>query len=183
MAFTDDLRRVADAAIRYADAGEDLTGIVAAEPDAGRRVYLCSYTLDGHRSWLALDDERRPVERRSVVRDAASIAALCEIAEEAAGGEGLDELAAQLTAIRQNDEPEGVVEAEQALEELRRTLGSEPLIASRTRLDELGTATRRLELALGEGGSPFAEAMRAGMSSVDALTDDVERHYKRPLDQ
>lgn len=183
MALTEDLRRVADAAIRYADAGEDLSGIVAAEPASGRRIYLCSYGTNSHRRWLALDDEGRPVERRSLVRDAASIAALCELAEEAAGGGELDRLAAELGALRESEAPDGIEEAEDALAALNRTLGAEPLVASRDRLDELGAARRRLELALGEGGSPFAEAMRAGMSSVDALTDDVERNYKRPLDQ
>jgi hypothetical protein len=181
--LTDDLRRVADAAIRYADAGEDLIGIVAAEPEAGQRIYLCSYGMNGERQWLALDDEGRVVERRSVVRDAASIAALCELAEEAAAGDGLDQLAAELAALRESEAPEGIEEAEEALKQLRRTIGAETLVASRARLDELGTARRRLELALGEGGSPFAEAMRAGMSSVDALTDDVEENYKRPLSQ
>ena len=183
MPLTDDLRRVADAAIRYADAGEDLTGIVAAEPETCRRIYLCSYGVNSDRCWLALDDEGRVVERRSLVRDAASIAALCELAEEAAAAGGLDQLAAELAALRESEAPEGIEEAEEALEELRRTLSAEPLVASRARLDELGTARRRLELALGEGGSTFAEAMRAGMSSVDALTDDVEQNYKRPLSQ
>jgi hypothetical protein len=181
--LTDDLRRVADTAIRYADAGEDLTGIVAAEPEAGRRIYLCSYGVNSERRWLALDDGGRVVQRRSLVRDAASIAALCELAEEAAGGDGLDQLAAELAALRESEAPEGIEEAEEALEQLRRTLGVEPLVASRTRLDGLGAVRRRLELALGEAGSSFAEAMRAGMSSVDALTDDVEENYKRPLNE
>ena len=39
------------------------------------------------------------------------------------------------------------------------------------------------EALLGDGaGSPFAEAMRAALPSVEALTEDVERHYKRTLE-
>ena len=42
-------------------------------------------------------------------------------------------------------------------------------------------ATRRLEHALGEGGSPFAEGMKHGMGAVEELTEEVEREYKIDL--
>jgi hypothetical protein len=49
-------------------------------------------------------------------------------------------------------------------------------------LDEVGAATRRLELALGtDGRSPFADAMQQGSAAVQALTTEVEANYKRPL--
>jgi hypothetical protein len=183
VALTDDLRRVADAAVRYADAGEDVTGIIAAEPADDARVYLCSYRLGSERRWLAFDEDGRPVETRSLVRDTVSIAALCELAEESAGGDDLDELASQLVAIRLTEAPDGVGEAEEAVRALQHVIGAGPQVATRARLDELGEATRRLEVALGEGGgSPFAEAMKAAMGSVEALTDDVERNYKLVLD-
>jgi len=182
VALTDDLRRVADAAVRYAEAGEDLSGIIAAEPAEGVRVYLCAYTLDGARSWLAVDDEGRPVESRSLVRDTVSIAALCELAEETAGGGDLDELAAQLVSLRITEAPVGIEEAEEAVRSLQRTIGGEPQVATPRRLDELGQATRRLEQALAdEPASPFAEAMKAAMASIEALTAEVERNYKREL--
>jgi hypothetical protein len=182
VALTDDLRRTAEAAVRFADTGEELTGIVPAEPAAGLRVYLCAYSLDARRHWLVLDDDGRPVESRALVRDAVSIAALCELAEETAGGGQLDDLAAQLVSLRITEAPVGIEEAQEAVRALERTIGSGPHVATPHRLDEVGRATRRLEHALGEdGGSPFAEAMKAAITSVEAMTADVERNYKREL--
>ena len=80
-----ELRRIADAAIRHAAEGEELTGIVPAEPGSGVRAYVCAFTEGDETSWLVLDAEGRPVEDRSLVRDAVSIAALYELAEEATG--------------------------------------------------------------------------------------------------
>ena len=80
-----ELRRIADAAIRHAADGEELTGIVPAEPGSGVRAYVCAFTDGGDTTWLVLDGDGRPVEDRSLVRDAVSIAALYELAEEATG--------------------------------------------------------------------------------------------------
>ena len=72
--------------------------------------------------------------------------------------------------------------AEKAATDLQHVIGEPPRVASPERLDEVGHATRRLEVALGEGGSPFAKAMKAGMGSIEALTDEVEANYKLDLD-
>jgi len=82
-----DLRRIADAAVVYAADGEDLVGIVPAEPASGLRLYICAYGGEDEASWLVIDATGVPVEERALVRDAVSIAALCEVAEEAAGVE------------------------------------------------------------------------------------------------
>lgn len=79
MALADDLDRIASAAARP---GERLTGVLAAELLDGRRIYLCAYASG---SWLALEDDGTPVARRSVVHDAASLAALVEAVEELGG--------------------------------------------------------------------------------------------------
>jgi len=85
VALADDLERVA-AAAAGADGG--LTGVLATEPASGRRIYLCAFEArDGGRTWLAVDDSGEPIRDRREVRDAVSIAALCEVAEEAAGVE------------------------------------------------------------------------------------------------
>ena len=61
-------------------------------------------------------------------------------------------------------------------------LEPEPRVASEAYLDAVGSASRRLEQALGDGGtSPFAAAMQAALGSVEGLSDDVERNYKLPL--
>ncbi len=82
-----DLRRIADAAVAYATAGEDVAGIVPTEPGNGLRLYVCAYGNEDSTTWLVLDATGVPVEERSLVLDAVSIAALCEVAEEAAGVE------------------------------------------------------------------------------------------------
>ena len=100
-----DLRRIAEAAGRHAAEGEEVSGIVPAEPASGIRLYVCAYSGAEETSWLVLDATGVPVEDRSLVLGAVSIAALCEVAEDAVGVEPdaprvaspalLDELGAQ----------------------------------------------------------------------------------------
>jgi hypothetical protein len=87
VALDQDLRRIAEAAEAYAADGEELAGIVPAEPGSGVRLYVVAYGEEGETRWLVLDDEGQPVEDRTLVRDAVSIAGLCEVAEEAVGVE------------------------------------------------------------------------------------------------
>lgn len=184
MALRDDLERIAPRAVAYADPGEELAGILAAEPDMGERIYLCAFTSGDGRSWLALDSDGEPVRDRATVRDAVSISAMCELAAESAAGGDLEELRSQLVALRLSENPPGIEEAEEAALALERTVGAPPRLASPDYLDEVGTATRRLELALGpNGGSPFAQAMRVAMGAVEALKAEVETNYKRELRQ
>ena len=117
------------------------------------------------------------------MRDAVSIIALCELAEETAGGGDLDELRAQLASLRITESPPGIEEAEEATLALQRVLGAPPTLATPARLDEIGAATKRLEVALGSAlhGSPFAEAMKGAGDVVEALFGDVERSYRIEL--
>jgi hypothetical protein len=91
--LSDDVTRIAAAAGAYAHPGEEVAAVLPAEPAGGELVYLCGFeAADGTQSWLALDDQGSPVLSRKVVRDAASIAALCEIAEESVEGSAPVEL-------------------------------------------------------------------------------------------
>jgi hypothetical protein len=186
VALSDDLERIAAVAQGFADEGEQLAGVLVADPSPGRRVYLCAYAVgsrEEERRWLVLDAAGTPLERRIDVRDAVSIVATCEIAVEAAGGGQLEELRSQLAALRVRENPPGIDEAEDAALELERTIGTEPRVASPAYLDRVGAATLRLEQALGpNGGSPFAVALKQAMAAVQALAADVERAYKRPLE-
>ena len=87
MELEKDLRRIAEAAARHAADGEDVAGIVPTEPASGIRLYVCAYGSEDATSWLVLDATGVVVRDRELVRDAVSIAALCEVAEEAAGVE------------------------------------------------------------------------------------------------
>ena len=58
--------------------------MLAVESAAGERLYLAAYGDDAaNQEWLALTDAGAPVTSRERVREAASIAALVEVAEEA----------------------------------------------------------------------------------------------------
>jgi hypothetical protein len=182
VALPEELERIAAAAERQAAPGETLAGILAAEAHPGERVYLCAFRQDGERqAWLALDGGGTAVTSRQAVRDAASIAALCELAEEVAGGGDLDDLLSRLLALRLTEAPAGIEEAEEAARNLQRAIEPPPRLASPEYLDRVGQATRRLEQALGEGGSPFAEGMKLGMAAVELLTAEIEDNYKGTL--
>jgi hypothetical protein len=178
-----ELDAVVATATALAAPGETLSGVIPAEPEQGRRVYLCGFEGEGaSRTWIALDADRRPLRDRRLVRAAVSIAALCELAEEAAGGGKLEELRAQLLSLRLTEHPEGIEEAEEAALELERTIGAQPRLATPAHLDAIGAATRRLEQALGEGpGSPFGEMMKRGIEVVGELETDVLAGYKLEL--
>ncbi|HYA08593.1 MAG TPA: hypothetical protein VEG24_03330 [Gaiellaceae bacterium] len=182
MALSDDLERIAAAAAALAAPGEQMTGVLAAEPDGAGRIYLCAFESAGGQAWLALDRDARPVESRRRVREAASLSALCEVAEELAGGGNLTELRARLAELRAAEAPEGIEEAEAAAAVLQSTLQPEPRLATSAYLDALGAASRRLERALSDdGGSPFAVAMQQALPAIEELAAQIEARYKLPL--
>lgn len=183
MTLLAELERIAAAAAPYAPAGHGVTAVLAAEPAAGDRCYLCAFeAADERRAWLVLDDAGRPVADRRRVRDAVAVAALCEIAGEAAAGGDLDELLAQLVALRLTEAPEGIDEAEGAVRALQQALGAPPQLATPARLDEIGLATRRLEQALDPAASsPFTATMRSAQGAVDDLLAEVEAAYLADL--
>jgi hypothetical protein len=182
MSVVEDVGHIAGAAAAFAEPGEDLAGVLVSET-LGRRVYLCAFQSAAGRAWLALGAEAEPLTERRLVREAASLAAMCEVAEESAGGGHLPELRARLAELRATDNPAGIEEAEAAAASLADTLQPEPRIASGEYLDALGSASRRLEQALGESGaSPFATAMQAALGSVEELAADVEGNYKISLE-
>jgi hypothetical protein len=179
----EDLERIAASAAAFAEDGEQVAGVVPAEAEPDERTYLCAFVRDEERTWLVLDDLGAEVTSRDVVRRTASIIALCELAEERAGGGDLQDLREQLVALRMTEHPEGIEEAEEAALDLERMIGAPPRLAEPAFLDRVGAAARRLELALGpSAGSPFAEAMKQGMAAVEEFVRDVEMNYRATLD-
>jgi hypothetical protein len=175
------LERIAALAAAHAEAGEEVVGVLAAEAEPAERVYLCAFARGDRRSWLALDAAGGPLVDRARLRAAVGILALCELAEETAGGGDLGELRAQLVALRVTENPPGIDEAEEAALALEAVVGAPPRLATPAHLDAVGAATRRLERALGDGDSPFANAMQHSLGAVEELTREVESAYKRPL--
>ena len=85
MALSEDVSRIAALAATHAASGQVVVAVLAVESASGERVYLCAFAAaDGNQEWLAFADDGSPVQSRDRVREAASIAALVEVAEEAA---------------------------------------------------------------------------------------------------
>ena len=181
MGLPEEIAAAREAALAFAEKGEELVGVVPAEPGHRTRVYLCAFERGSERRWLGLDTAGQPVADRRLVRDAVSIAAMCELAEESAGGGDLGELRTRLVEIRLTENPEGIEDAEVAAADLQEALRPAPRVASVRYLDAIGLAAARLEQALGGHGSPFAEAMKSGMTAADELAAEVERTYKTEL--
>lgn len=177
MALADDLDRIA----AHAAGHGEVAGVLAAEPAHARRFYLVALGGEEARRWAVLDDHGRIVEKREDVRDVASIVAMCELAEELAGGGDLEQLRTQLAQVRMVEQPPGIEEAEEAALALERTIGAPPRVATPAYLDEVGAATVVLERALGELSSPFSDAIRGATGAVDAFVKDVEAGYVLPL--
>ena len=182
MALADELERTAASAAPLAD-GHQVAAVLPAEPAAGARRYVCAFEdADGAKAWLVLDEDGHAIHDRREVRDAVSIAVLCEVAEEAAFPGDLDELRSRLVALRITEGPEGIGEAEDAALALQQVIAAPPQLATPERLDAIGEAARRLERALDPtAGSPFTTAMRSAVEVADALWADVESSYLAPL--
>ena len=183
MTLQDDLDRIARAAAAHGGTGDSVAAVLAAEPEPGHRLYLCAFHgADGVRSWLALEATGAPVTRRAELRAAISIAALCEVAADAAGGGDLDELLARLEELRERESPGSVERAIAAARALRGVLGEPPQLASPARLDEIGAAARRLEQELDPvGGSPLAATLQSSQAAVSELQREIEAGYRIEL--
>ena len=84
MALSEDLSRIAGAAAAHKTPGQEFAAVVTVESASGDRVYLTAFAdANGQQEWLAFDDAGAPVTSRERVREAASIAALVEVAEDA----------------------------------------------------------------------------------------------------
>jgi hypothetical protein len=181
VALEEEIEAARTAAAAFVREGEELVGVVPTEPAEGARVYLCAYANGDERAWLALDGDGATVDDRRLVRDAASIAALCELAEESAGGGDLPELRARLAELRETERPEGIEEAEEAAARLEAAIQPPPRLATPAYLDAIGNAAAALERALGGHGSPFAEALTFGLASAEEFAAEVEGTYRLEL--
>ena len=183
MALNADLESIAGV-VAGRDPARAVAAVLAVEPASGERRYLCAFEgADGSRGWLAVAADGEPVASRRDVRDVVTVAAFCELAEEYAFPGDLDELRAQLVALRLTENPGGIDEAEEAALALQHVLAVPPQLASPARLDAIGAAARRLELALDPtAGSPFGNAMQAAQGVADELWAEVESTYLSDLE-
>ncbi|MFO7572895.1 MAG: hypothetical protein R6W48_09910 [Gaiellaceae bacterium] len=178
-----EIERASELASEYAASGDEVSGVIPTEPVPGSRIYVCSFDgADGLRSWLAVRGDGSPVTVRSELRGAVSVAALCELAADAAGGGDVDALIERLEELRRAEAPPGIEGAEEAARALRAVVGDPPRLATPERLDAIGTASRRLELELDPtAASPFAATLRGAEAAVAELQREIEAGYRLPL--
>ena len=179
-----EIDRAAELAAPHGGPGDRVSGVIATEPVPGRRVYLCSFDdADDRRSWLAVRDDGSPVATRVELREAVAIAALCELAADAAGGGDVDALVGRLAEIREVEAPAGIEEAEEAARALRVVVGDPPQLATPERHEAIGPASRRLELELDPlAASPFTAALRSAEVAVAELQREIEAGYRLSLE-
>lgn len=184
MELLEEIDRIVGLAARHVADADVVSGVVASEPRAGERVYVVSVDGgDGLRSWIAIREDGEPVTSRRELREAVSIAALCEVAADAAGGGDLEALIASLAELRETESPPGIEDAEKAARALRAVLSAAPRVATPGHLDEIGAATRRLERELDPAApSPFSSAMQAAQAAVSELQREIEAGYRLPLE-
>jgi hypothetical protein len=85
VALSEEVSRIAGVAAQHRTPGQQVVAVLAVETATGDRVYLAAFAdAEGQREWLAFDPDGVPVTSREHVREAASIAALVEVAEDAA---------------------------------------------------------------------------------------------------
>ena len=121
-----ELERVAGLAAETGGAdGDVVSGVIPTEPAPGRRVYPVRVRRRGRATAAGsrVREDGTAVESRTELREAVSIAALCEVATDAAGGGDLDALIARLEELRRTEAPEGIEDAEEAARALRAVLG------------------------------------------------------------
>jgi hypothetical protein len=92
MTLEQELETTLAAAGRLAQPGEQAVAVMATEPAAGERVYVVAFAAGEDLGYVALDAAGAPVSDRRLVKDAVSLAALAERAEEVSGATAAEEL-------------------------------------------------------------------------------------------
>jgi len=145
------------AASGHAAPGEEVVGVLPAEPGTGERVYVLAFASpDETLSYLAIDSRHEPIRDRQLVRDAATILALSERAEEASGAmmgaELIERFAGAAERLDELGEAAGAAACRTALQALREleAVAAGPRVASPVFLDSVAYAAADVGAALGE---------------------------------
>lgn len=92
MTLEQELEAMLAAAGSHAGPGEEAVAVMATEPAAGERVYVVAFAAGDDLGYVALDAAGATVSDPRLVKDAVSLAALAERAEEVSGATVADEL-------------------------------------------------------------------------------------------
>jgi hypothetical protein len=130
------------AAAFHARPGEQVAAVIPAEPAGGLRVYLVAFEGGERLGYLMLDGDGEAVADERLVRDAVSLIALCELAEEvsmAAAAADISERFQAVAGLLAEDEREAAAAAARVAETARRVgeVAAGPRVATPAYLDRL----------------------------------------------
>jgi hypothetical protein len=152
--LAEELEAAHAAASELTGPGERVAAVMASEPGAGVRVYLVAYESAEGISYVALDAALRPLSDPRVVREAVTVLALAERAEEASAATVADELVDALEQARAELDAAGLDEASTSAREAGDAAAavgeaaSGPRVASPVYLDEMAAAAAALDTPL-----------------------------------
>jgi hypothetical protein len=168
-----DLAGAAEAALALVDDDEEIAAVLPCDPRGqGEIVFLCAFRGDAGEAgddltgWLAIDAHGAPLRDEDAIRRAASIVALCETVEEAAGVTEIDALVAAIERARKLGADLPLVSALASCEPPARALAdaaSGIRVASDAYVDAVGRELVRLDGAL-IVLRPIAERLSSALS-------------------
>ena len=184
MTLEEELETAVAAAGRHARPGEQAVAVMAAEP-AGRRVFVVALAAGDELGYVAVDGAGAAVADRRLVKDAVSLAALAERAEEVSGATAADDLVERfreaVRSLRGAGEGEAAAAAEAVAEAGARLAAAAagPRAATPVYLDRIAALAAELAAAIeafvvqaerlgqvAEKGSPAAEAAWTALAAA-----------------
>ena len=184
MTLEEELETAVTAAGRHARPGEQPVAVMAAEP-AGRRVFVVALAAGDELGYVAVDGAGAAVADRRLVKDAVSLAALAERAEEVSGATAADDLVERfreaVRSLRGAGEGEAAAAAEAVADAGARLAAAAagPRAATPVYLDRIAALAGDLAAAIeafvvqaerlgqvAEKGSPAAEAAWTALAAA-----------------
>jgi hypothetical protein len=180
VSLAQELAAAHEAAAPHAGPRERVAAVIPAEPAGGMRVYLVAFEGGERLAYVLLDAGGTAVADERLVRDAVSLIALCELAEEVSMAAAAADIAERFQAVADllaEDEPEASAAAGQVADAARRVgeVAAGPRVATPRYLDrlaevadDLGAAfaayashAERIAQAAPAGGAPEERAREA----------------------
>ncbi|HEY3764804.1 MAG TPA: hypothetical protein VGL44_06565 [Gaiellales bacterium] len=178
MTLEQELETTLAAAGRHAGPGEHAVAVIAAEPQSGTRVYVVAFESGGELGYVALDAAGAAVSDRRLIKDAVTLAALAERAEEVSGATAAEELAERFGAAARTLRAAGATVAADAADAVVATAGrlsaaaAGPRAATPQFLDALAPLAAELASVL-DAFVPYAEAAGRPEPGAETPADAV----------
>jgi hypothetical protein len=178
VSLEEELAAAREAAAVHAGPGERVAAVIPAEPAGGLRVHLVAFEGGERLGYVMLDTAGDTVADERLVRDAVSLIAICELAEEVAMAGAAAEIAERFQALAgllAEDEPEASAAARRVAEAAR-VVGK---VAAGPRVATPGYLDRLAEVADDFGAAFAAYASQAEQMAQAASAGGPEEERAR----